>query len=54
MFKALGLGAKMVFIGRPIVWGLFHNGEQGVKNVLTILRNELDKAMAISGTYYSK
>ncbi|CAH1108305.1 unnamed protein product [Psylliodes chrysocephalus] len=49
VFKALGLGAKMVFIGRPIVWGLFHNGEQGVKNVLTILRNELDKAMAISG-----
>lgn len=25
VFKALALGAKMVFVGRPICWGLFHN-----------------------------
>ncbi len=25
VFKALALGAKAVFIGRPILWGLFNN-----------------------------
>lgn len=25
VFKAIALGAKMVFVGRPICWGLFHN-----------------------------
>lgn len=25
VFKGLALGAKMVFVGRPICWGLFQN-----------------------------
>lgn len=25
VYKAIALGAKMVFVGRPICWGLFHN-----------------------------
>jgi len=48
-FKAFALGAKMVFIGRPAIWGLTRNGAEGVKDVLNILGNELDNAMAISG-----
>src|SRR5918994_160220 len=40
--KALALGAKAVFIGRPLFWGLAVNGEQGVVRVLDILREELE------------
>jgi 4-hydroxymandelate oxidase len=49
VLKAVALGAKAVFLGRPIVWGLAHNGEQGVERVLEILRDEFDLAMALSG-----
>ncbi|RWS31199.1 hydroxyacid oxidase 1-like protein, partial [Leptotrombidium deliense] len=67
ILKALALGAKAVFIGRPILWGLCYDvclffehhfslftrrifkGEEGVKQVLDILRKELDVAMALSG-----
>ncbi|KAK9879805.1 hypothetical protein WA026_006864 [Henosepilachna vigintioctopunctata] len=49
VFKALALGAKMVFIGRPALWGLTHNGKEGVKKVLNIIKNEFDKALALCG-----
>ncbi|XP_050498004.1 2-Hydroxyacid oxidase 1-like [Diabrotica virgifera virgifera] len=49
VYKALGLGARMVFIGRPALWGLTHDGEKGVKNILDILKKELDNAMGITG-----
>ncbi|XP_045472727.1 hydroxyacid oxidase 1-like [Harmonia axyridis] len=49
VFKALALGAKMVFVGRPILWGLAAGGENGVKNVLGILRREFDTAIALCG-----
>ena len=49
VYKALALGAKMVFIGRPALWGLAHSGEEGVKKILTILKTELDYALAITG-----
>ena len=49
VLKALALGAKAVFIGRPIFWGLSVGGEDGVSHVLDILRNELDVAMGLCG-----
>ncbi|XP_044267492.1 hydroxyacid oxidase 1 [Tribolium madens] len=49
VFKALALGARMVFFGRPALWGLAHSGEEGVKKILNILKTELDYAMAITG-----
>ncbi|XP_052872319.1 uncharacterized protein LOC128277829 [Anopheles cruzii] len=49
VFKALALGARMVFFGRPAVWGLAVHGQQGVENVLGILRMELDLTMALVG-----
>uniref|UniRef100_A0A8D8HYU8 (S)-2-hydroxy-acid oxidase n=1 Tax=Culex pipiens TaxID=7175 RepID=A0A8D8HYU8_CULPI len=49
VFKALALGAKMAFFGRPALWGLAVNGQQGVEHVLDILRKELDVAMALAG-----
>jgi len=36
-------------LGRPILWGLAVDGEAGVGNVLSLLRNELDTAMALCG-----
>ncbi|XP_075231832.1 uncharacterized protein LOC142330463 isoform X2 [Lycorma delicatula] len=49
VFKALALGAKMVFVGRPAVWGLTHSGEEGVTNVLNILGREFDETLALTG-----
>lgn len=47
--KAIAMGARAVQIGRPIVWGLVVGGEGGVHSVLTLLRDELDLAMALAG-----
>jgi len=49
ILKALALGAKAVMVGRPIMWGLTINGEEGVFQILDILREELKMAMALSG-----
>jgi 4-hydroxymandelate oxidase len=46
---ALGLGARAVFVGRPVLWGLACNGEQGVTEVLTLLREELARSMQLAG-----
>jgi 4-hydroxymandelate oxidase len=47
--KALALGARAVLIGRPILWGLAADGRQGAGLALSILRRELDLAMALCG-----
>jgi len=47
--KALALGAKAVFIGRPLFWGLAVDGENGVVRVLNILREEIEITMAKCG-----
>jgi 4-hydroxymandelate oxidase len=47
--KLLALGADLVGVGRPILWGLAAGGADGVQRVLEILRDELSLAMALSG-----
>src|SRR5213079_3105127 len=49
VLKAIALGARAVLVGRPILWGLCVNGEQGAMDVLEILRRELDEAMLLCG-----
>ena len=49
VLKALALGAKAVFVGRPVLWGLALGGADGVRAVLDELRTELDTAMALAG-----
>ncbi|XP_072017586.1 2-Hydroxyacid oxidase 1-like isoform X1 [Amphiura filiformis] len=49
VFKALALGARAVFLGRPIIWGLANDGENGVKKVLEIVRDEFSLTMALTG-----
>jgi 4-hydroxymandelate oxidase len=47
--KGLALGADLVAVGRPVLWGLAVDGEAGVQRVLEILRDELSLAMALAG-----
>jgi lactate 2-monooxygenase len=47
--KALALGARAVFVGRPFVYGLGLGGEDGVRHVLRCILADLDLTMALSG-----
>lgn len=47
--KALALGAKMVLIGRPYIYGLALGGEDGVTHVLRSLLGDLDLTLHLSG-----
>ena len=49
VLKAVALGAKGVWIGRPYLYGLGAGGKAGVTRTLDILRNELDITMALCG-----
>ncbi|KAF0886608.1 HAOX2 oxidase, partial [Crocuta crocuta] len=49
VLKALALGAKCVFLGRPVLWGLAYKGEHGVEEVLNIIKNEFHTSMALTG-----
>lgn len=49
VLKAIACGARAVLVGRPYLWGLAVDGEQGVRHVLEILRSELQLSMALSG-----
>jgi 4-hydroxymandelate oxidase len=47
--KACALGASAVAVGRPVVWGLAAGGAAGAAWVLSTLRDELDRALALCG-----
>jgi len=49
VLKAVALGAKGVWIGRPFLYGLGAGGRAGVTRALEIIRNELDITMALCG-----
>lgn len=49
VLKALAMGAQAVLLGRPVLWGLAVNGQQGVQAVLQLLKNECDLALALAG-----
>ncbi|MCA9650011.1 MAG: alpha-hydroxy-acid oxidizing protein [Myxococcales bacterium] len=49
VLKALALGARAVCVGRPVLWGLAVDGQAGVAQVLGLLHDELDLAMALCG-----
>jgi 4-hydroxymandelate oxidase len=49
VLKGLALGADLVAVGRPVIWGLAVGGAEGVQHVLEILRNELSLGMALAG-----
>lgn len=47
--KALCLGARAVLVARPYLWGLAVGGQQGVEDVLSLLRAELVRTMSLLG-----
>ena len=49
VLKAVALGAKGVYIGRPFIYGLGAMGEAGVAKALDIIHKELDTTMALCG-----
>ena len=49
VLKAVALGAKGTFIGRPFLYGLGAMGKEGVSLALEIIRKELDISMALCG-----
>ncbi len=49
VLKALALGARGVYIGRAMLYGLGAQGEAGVTRALQIIHKELDLTMAFCG-----
>jgi L-lactate dehydrogenase (cytochrome) len=49
VLKAVALGARGVYIGRAMLYGLGAMGQEGVERALEIIRNELDLSMAFCG-----
>jgi len=49
VLKALALGARFVFIGRPFNYAAAYAGEQGVSHAIGLLKGELSRDMALLG-----
>ena len=49
VLKAIALGADVVLLGRPVLWALALNGENGVVDAVNLLIEELRIAMQIAG-----
>jgi L-lactate dehydrogenase (cytochrome) len=49
VIKALALGAQFVFIGRPLLFAAVAGGEPAVQRALTLLKDEVDRDMALLG-----
>jgi L-lactate dehydrogenase (cytochrome) len=49
VLKALALGADACSIGRPYLYGLTVGGEQGVRRVIQIFREEIERDLALLG-----
>jgi isopentenyl diphosphate isomerase/L-lactate dehydrogenase-like FMN-dependent dehydrogenase len=49
VLKALALGADVVCLGRPYLWGLALDGADGVEAVLRMVLGELELSMALCG-----
>jgi isopentenyl diphosphate isomerase/L-lactate dehydrogenase-like FMN-dependent dehydrogenase len=49
VFKALAFGARLVLVGRPVLWALATGGEVGVRALFADLRDELETTMIACG-----
>ena len=50
VFKALALGADVVAVGRPVLYGLALGGHLGAQSVFEYLRDNLATVMVLAGT----
>ena len=46
--KCLALGATLVFLGRPVAWGLHFGGKEGLQSLVNILHEEFKTAMILT------
>lgn len=49
VIRALALGAKFVFVGRPFLFAAAAFGEAGVRHAITLLSDEVDRDLAMLG-----
>jgi L-lactate dehydrogenase (cytochrome) len=49
VLKALALGASFVFVGRPFFYAAAVGGQPGVAHAIRLLRDEIDRDMALLG-----
>jgi L-lactate dehydrogenase (cytochrome) len=49
VLKAIALGARCVFAGRPMLYGAAVAGEAGVERAIAILKDEIDRDLALLG-----
>ena len=49
VLKALALGAKFCFVGRPMLYAAVIAGEDGVRRAIGLMREEIDRDMALAG-----
>jgi L-lactate dehydrogenase (cytochrome) len=49
VLKALALGARFVFIGRPFLFAAAVAGADGMRHAIKLLKNEIDRDMAQLG-----
>lgn len=49
VIAALALGARAVLVGRPALWGLVCDGEDGAFRVLELLQQEVELALTLLG-----
>jgi 4-hydroxymandelate oxidase len=50
VFKGLALGARLVGLGRPILYGLAADGADGVRDVVLRMTEELRRFLALTGS----
>ncbi|MBF6636456.1 alpha-hydroxy-acid oxidizing protein [Rouxiella silvae] len=49
VMKAMALGADFTFLGRPFLYGAVIGGQAGVEHAMHILRDEIDRDLALIG-----
>ncbi|AQZ50908.1 alpha-hydroxy acid oxidase [Martelella mediterranea] len=49
VLRAIMLGADFVFVGRPLLYAAATDGEAGVSHAMGLLRDEIDRDMALMG-----
>jgi L-lactate dehydrogenase (cytochrome) len=49
VIKALALGAHFVFVGRPFLYAAVAGGQLAVERAITLLRDEIDRDLALIG-----